>query len=374
MMLPGDPVDCFLAGITNTLSSCGLSLGSSVTNVFHASSEVAAANVFGLDIYMKVSGGLVGSSNLSYLPFSKFFSYNTGYVKDHLRRMGSDVIPVYTDSSVRDFGFFGASGSAAAYFPSADIGVKGHAGVIGNKHADFFASAAGSSFIFPVKMLHHFLSIKDRILFGNTCYVVRRLYEAVNLVGWESRYASGIVNKSLSGLIDKHHTFNVWYADGLVKSGYTSFASVMLLDVRATCDVVVCSLYEATDLNSLYMSLSKGFVFKDWVAETKWFLKIESNSGSLMVDLVCRFAENYRSSIWLPRAKLRAHYKKHGLLPRDRSIVLLVTGLFLVWSCDIVHNFGIKLGIHTCFGFHPYLNSVQFGFLCDFLMAGILGV
>ncbi|KAG9289728.1 hypothetical protein G9A89_014463 [Geosiphon pyriformis] len=270
IMLPGNPVDCFLAGIINILSSYGLSLGSSTTNVFHVSSKVAAADVLRLnkiwdnlrepafeplwqkrldprrptsDWFISLvefieSGGLIGGSDSSYLLSSKFFSYNTGYIRDCLRQVGSDVIPIYTNSSVRNFSSFGASGGTAAYFPSADIGVgirvfnllssmlaemqaitlvldcvpnyssvmlftnsqalldlcvtskknagwsvKDHAGIVGNKCANFFAGAAtGSSFILPVKTSHHFLSIEGRPLSGNAYHMARRLYEAVNLV------------------------------------------------------------------------------------------------------------------------------------------------------------------------------------------------
>ncbi|KAG9285706.1 hypothetical protein G9A89_002273 [Geosiphon pyriformis] len=282
-------VKLFLAGIMNTLSFCSLFLGSSATNMFHVSSGVAAADVFGLDVYIKIntfhrwkrldlrgptsgwfvslvefieSGGLVGGSNLSYLLSFKFFLYNTGYIRDCLRQVDSNVIPIYTDSLVKDFGSFGVSGGTAAYFPSADIGVSiripgllssmlaemqaitlalncvpshssvvlftdNYVGVIGNERADFFAGAiTGSSFVFSVKMSHHFLSIKDRPLSGNAHHMARKLYEAVNLVGWEFKYVSGMVNESLSSLIDKHHTFDIWHADGQVRYDYTMLPEV----------------------------------------------------------------------------------------------------------------------------------------------------
>ncbi|KAG9290291.1 hypothetical protein G9A89_022267 [Geosiphon pyriformis] len=149
---------------------------------------------------------------------------------------------------------------------------------------------------------------------------------------------------------------------------------MILLGVHATCNMVVCLLCEAVGSNYLYMSLSKGFMLKDWMAEAKHFLGIDSNNGSLVANLVCHFAESYKSSIWLPRAKLRAHYEKYGLLPHDRSIVSSVTGLSLVWSCGMIHSFGIKLDIHVCFSFHPQLHSMQFGFLHNFFMSGVLGV
>ncbi|KAG9299063.1 hypothetical protein G9A89_020376 [Geosiphon pyriformis] len=115
----------------------------------------------------------------------------------------------------------------------------------------------------------------------------------------------------------------------------------------------ISDVVSAVGLDYLYMYLSKDFMLKDWIAKAKDLLGNDSKSESLVVDLVCHFAESYRSSVWLPRAKLRAHYKKHGLLPCDGSIVSLVTGLSLVWSCGMIHNFGIRLDIHACFSFHP---------------------
>ncbi|KAG9298301.1 hypothetical protein G9A89_002789 [Geosiphon pyriformis] len=148
----------------------------------------------------------------------------------------------------------------------------------------------------------------------------------------------------------------------------------ILLDICAASSVVVYLLHETVSLDCLYMSLSKGFMMKDWVTDAKDLLENNSKSESLVIDLVCHFAECYRSSIWLSRAKLRAHYEKYSLLPCDKFIVSIVTGLFSVWFCGMIHNFGIKLDIHTCFGLYPQLHSVQFGFLHDFLITGVLSV
>ncbi|KAG9289171.1 hypothetical protein G9A89_022480 [Geosiphon pyriformis] len=282
--LPINSVDCFLAGMTNTLLLCGLSLESSAKNMFYASSSVAAADVLGLNVYIKVntfyrwkkldprgltpdwfislvnfieSGGLVGGSNLLQLLSSKFCSYDASYVRDHLGQAGSDIIHVYINSSVRNLGFPSVYSDTAVYFLAAiGVGVrilsllssmliemqvitlvldcipshiKDHTGVISNEYANFFTSAAtGSNFILPVKMSHHFLSIEDRPLSDNAYHIIRKLYEAVNLVGWKSKYTNSMVDESLSGLIDKHHTFNVWHMDGQIRSGYTSSDSAIL--------------------------------------------------------------------------------------------------------------------------------------------------
>ncbi|KAG9287632.1 hypothetical protein G9A89_023982 [Geosiphon pyriformis] len=263
----------FLAGVMNTLLSYGLSLGSSVTNMFCAGSSIVATDVLGLNAYIKIlldhhgrcfmwnlfrrwkrldlrrptfgwfvslvnfieSGSLVGSSILLQLSSSKFCSYDDGYVKDCLGHVGSDIIHVYTDSSVKDLGSSGACGGAAVYFSSVNIGVGvrsdftgpmcnsltkpqtrfqkkmldrvDHTGVVGNECTNFFTEAAtGSNFILPVKMSLHFLSIKDRPIFDNAYYVVSKLYDAVNL----------------------YCIFDVWHPNGYVKSGYTGSATTIL--------------------------------------------------------------------------------------------------------------------------------------------------
>ncbi|KAG9285618.1 hypothetical protein G9A89_009258 [Geosiphon pyriformis] len=200
-----------------------------------------------------------------------------------------------------------------------------------------------------------------------------------------------IVDKSFSDLIDKHCTFDIWHANGQIRSGYTSSASAMLylyfiktlhyqlsvakrkrlynlgylsvlciqyrlledsdymfvyisnvnihkdlilntiknwtnlLGVHITCNMVVHSFCEAMSLNCLYMFLFKDFVLKNWVAEAKDLLRNNSNSESLVINLVCHFAESHRFSVWLPRAKLRAYYEKHDLLPRDGFIILALS-------------------------------------------------
>ncbi|KAG9293747.1 hypothetical protein G9A89_019084 [Geosiphon pyriformis] len=81
--------------------------------------------------------------------------------------------------------------------------------------------------------------------------------------------------------------------------------------------------------------------------------------------LVRGFAEGHRSAIWLPTAKLRLHYERHDLLPRDGSEIPSISGLASVWSRGVIFDFGIRLGIHVCFGLHSRLSNTSFGFLRD---------
>ncbi|KAG9298251.1 hypothetical protein G9A89_002739 [Geosiphon pyriformis] len=147
-----------------------------------------------------------------------------------------------------------------------------------------------------------------------------------------------------------------------------------LLGASAAGCEVIRSLREAGSSDRLYMSLAKGFVMKEWVAETTCLLGVESDGGVLVVELVRGFAEVHRSAMWLPTAKLRAHYEKHNLLVRDGSSIPSISGLSSLWSPELVHSFGFRLGTHVCFGLHPCLSRMRFGFLRDFPVCSDLGV
>ncbi|KAG9287244.1 hypothetical protein G9A89_008874 [Geosiphon pyriformis] len=122
------------------------------------------------------------------------------------------------------------------------------------------------------------------------------------------------------------------------------------------------------------MALAKGFVMKEWVTDTVRLLGPGSDRSLLVVNLVRGFAEGHRSAIWVATAKLRVHYEKQGLLPRDGSMIPVISGLASLWSRKMVRDFGIRLGIHVCFGLHPGLASMYFSFLCDFPVVDGLGI
>ncbi|KAG9305867.1 hypothetical protein G9A89_016519 [Geosiphon pyriformis] len=308
--------------------------------------------------------------------------------------------------------------------------VKGHSGVVGNKCADFYANAVVTSkFFLSVVVPYHFFVVEDRSVSGNTRHVVKKLFNAVYFVGWKAKCVGSVISIDLSNRFDKARTFCVWHFDGRI--GYTgtvlatlwsyfikvfhhrlpmakrkkmynlSYLSVaciwcglvkdsnhifscshnmnirnillsnatlewdVLLSTFFNGNAIAISLNEAASSINLYTVLAKSFVLKSWMVNTVGQLGADSDGGTLVVNFICHFAENHRFA---------AYYEKHNFLLRDRLPIPLVSGLSSLWSTKIIRNFGFKLDIHVCFGLHPCLTSLDFGFLCGISVAECLGV
>ncbi|KAG9306914.1 hypothetical protein G9A89_000782 [Geosiphon pyriformis] len=147
---------CLIAGVTNTLASCKLSLSGFLPNVFWAGSGVTVADILGLDQYLSVIDslkrfGLVFANQLldHYDNLLVNFIENSGLVYDcvlasglipshclnevnsvgrHFLEYESDLFVVYTDSLIKNFGTVNAHGGTAAYFLDIDksVGVGVH--------------------------------------------------------------------------------------------------------------------------------------------------------------------------------------------------------------------------------------------------------
>ncbi|KAG9289438.1 hypothetical protein G9A89_007999 [Geosiphon pyriformis] len=208
-------INCFLIDVTNMLASCGSSLINNVSNVFQAGSSVPVLDVLSIDCIF----------------------CDIGFVNKQLVKNRSGEINVYTDESIMGLGFVGTCGGTTAYFSDIDLSnllvswnkVKRHLGVVGNKHANFFASAATKSkFVLSVSITYCFIVVKGRPVSENACYSVRSLFEAVSFVGWKSKYTSVAVNVNLNKLIDMCWTFSIWHSDDRIYSGFFSSVSMTL--------------------------------------------------------------------------------------------------------------------------------------------------
>ncbi|KAG9300159.1 hypothetical protein G9A89_010569 [Geosiphon pyriformis] len=275
----------------------------------------------------------------------------------------------------------------------------------GLSRANFYAnSTVTSSFILTSVVPFHFLRVEKRPVSGNAHQFVKTLFNVINFVGWEARCASVFVDAILYGGFDRARTFNVWHSDGKIGSDFTSSTSMSLrlyfmkypsiayircgllensdhtfsclsdnnarkellstaaldwadsLDVCTDNSVVFHFLEMAAVSTKLYMALAKGFVLKSWVDDVCCWLGANFDGGALVV----RF--------------LRAYYEKHNLLPYDGSSISLVSGLFSLWSSDIIHGFSVKLGVHVSFELYPCLSSLDFGFLNGIPVVGCVGI
>ncbi|KAG9294131.1 hypothetical protein G9A89_021490 [Geosiphon pyriformis] len=162
-----------------------------------------------------------------------------------------------------------------------------------------------------------------------------------------------------------------------------SISEALLLTIRVKwCGMVGClvlenviikSLHETGSAGGLYIILAKEFVLKSWVADAARHFGFQSG-GDVIIGLVHNIVGYYRSSIWLSAAKLRFFYEKYSLLPSNGSAVSLVVSLLSVKPAEIICSFSVRLDIHVCFGLHPYLSNLDFGFLSHVSVVDSVGV
>ncbi|KAG9298039.1 hypothetical protein G9A89_018867 [Geosiphon pyriformis] len=88
--------------------------------------------------------------------------------------------------------------------------VKGHSDVIKNKQADFFTDTATvTSFLLPLKIPYWFLTVEDRIVFGNAYCFVKSLFSAISFVKWESKCIDSIMNTDIGSGLDMARTLKI---------------------------------------------------------------------------------------------------------------------------------------------------------------------
>ncbi|KAG9299911.1 hypothetical protein G9A89_009639 [Geosiphon pyriformis] len=403
--LPINPLNCFLAGATQILASCKISLGGAFSNVFWTGTNVLILDMLGLDGYLDIRKflmkyGLIFANQLldycgicftwntfrrwkklnlrvnvvSYSAPTDFFC-DVGFTSEHLLALNHESIEVYTNGSVKNLGSIGACGGTAAYFPRANANIaitlalncvsissivelftdsqmsldicKFNIGMsVSNFYckSDFFANATVfSKFMLPLNMPYYFFRIENRFVSGNTCHFVKNLFDAVNFVN--------IVETGDAGKIDTHKLFSVWHSDVTMRKRLYNSRYLSIICIR--CDMV-------EDSDHLFLCLHDDNTKKTvlFFIRERW-CKVAGNSAirdrvvhslreaklsySLYILLAKGLAECHRSDIWLPAAKLRAFYEKHNLLPCDGSVVSSITSLSNFWTVDVVHGLGIRL-------------------------------
>ncbi|KAG9304333.1 hypothetical protein G9A89_019895 [Geosiphon pyriformis] len=401
------------------LTSCGSSLINNIPNVFQSGVGVLVADILGVMQYLSMStfcqwkrldlrgrvpgwfvslvlfissGDLASIGALVHHSILDIHLCNFGFANGHLVENGPGVISVYTDGSVKDLGSAGTCGGAAAYFSNIDLSVRARVySLLSLTLAELQAIAFTLEYISTSSSVMLFMDSQASLNKEHICITIasKRLLcadffaDAVTkskfmlLVGMACQFIAnahqfiqhlfdacmdGIIDLNLVKQFDMCRTFQVWYFDGGIHSGF--FSSVTM----ALRSYFMKALYYG-----LYMALAKGFVLKEWVVDTVCLLSPGSDRGLLVINLVCEFAEDHQSSIWILTTKLRVYYKKHSLLPKDGFVFLTISGLVSVWFCKMVFDFGVRLGVHVCFGLYPSLVSLYFGFLHDFSVLEGLG-
>ncbi|KAG9307303.1 hypothetical protein G9A89_017131 [Geosiphon pyriformis] len=257
------------------------------------------------------------------------------------------------------------------------VKIKSHSVIVGNKHADFFADAATNlKFVLLNGMMYYFLAVKGRPVLDNAFW-----HPDDSICSGFSSSAFTVLRSYFIKAL--HHHLPTVKRKRLYKLSYPSILCIHCGFTDDSDHVFLCE--KNTDAKKKLISnmvsnwanvLGTGYAgcSINWVDETMSVLGPEFNRELLIVNMICDFAADHRSAIWVPNARLRAYYEKHSLLLRNESPAPAVSGLASWWSHRKICNFGVKLGIHMCFGLHPELANLHFGFLCDFSVVDNLGV
>ncbi|KAG9284147.1 hypothetical protein G9A89_022921 [Geosiphon pyriformis] len=183
---------------------------------------------------------------------------------DCLLGVNTDSILVYTDDSLAGLGTVGMQAGAAIFFDGVDLGlgvevsglvsslecvspfssvhlfsdnqaalnacksklVKGHSGVVGNKHADALATAAAMS--------EHSLSLHVNACYilaggvavsGNSRHFVHDIFHCVHRIQWEIGLGSRVLVTSLHDDVDWCRSSLVWHPDMHMAAGSTDKCS-----------------------------------------------------------------------------------------------------------------------------------------------------
>ncbi|KAG9298626.1 hypothetical protein G9A89_012694 [Geosiphon pyriformis] len=103
------------------------------------------------------------------------------------------------------------------------IKVRGHSGVLGNKHADTLARAAVS---FGVHLPHgineHFFKAGSTVVSGNSRHFVCGVFHSIHRAHWEVSSGSQILVDSLCTDVDWFRSCSVWHPDSHLATGFTS--------------------------------------------------------------------------------------------------------------------------------------------------------
>ncbi|KAG9288228.1 hypothetical protein G9A89_021259 [Geosiphon pyriformis] len=121
------------------------------------------------------------------------------------------------------------------------------------------------------------------------------------------------------------------------------------LSLSSFCMLQLLSSY-AFDV-SVFMALSKGFVFIEWLHEAVSVFKCYKAASLKIVEFVHSLSFAFRNNIWLVRVKHRAFMEKNNLIPLDGSVSISVPGSVSRFSAGVVRLLGMAKALGVRFGF-----------------------
>ncbi|KAG9305272.1 hypothetical protein G9A89_003356 [Geosiphon pyriformis] len=283
--------------------------------------------------------------------------------------------------------------------------VKGHSGFLGNKCIDRITGTASlSGWHFFSCLDEHFIVTDNSIVFGNSRCFIYDIYHSICCARWE--VGSG------SRFLESVHSLLMWHSNLHMATGFTSqssasahirfYLSVLCLycnDVEVSDHVFFCRIDKpvrhqlldfhvdfwktlsgfthssscvlqlissCTSGSFVSMAFFKGFVFDSWFGEA---ISVFHNSKVASVEVV-KFVHSlsmaFRDNIWLVYIRHYTYIEKNGLIPFDGSVPVLVSGLALRFSADvlkllgIVNAFGIRFGFHKSYSFFSDISGSVF--------------
>ncbi|KAG9306459.1 hypothetical protein G9A89_003569 [Geosiphon pyriformis] len=339
-----NPINCFLASMTNMFASCGSSLVNNILNVFQSGVGVLVANVLGLLdhngmcftwstfcqwkrldpkgwvpgwfvslVLFIFSGGLASIGALVYYFISDIHLCNFGFANGCLIENRPGIVSVYTDGSVKGLGFAGTCGDTAAYFSDVDLSVEIRVyGLLSSTLVELQAIALA---------LECISTSSSVMLFTDSQASLDMCASLVNSVGPNFCDKCWIEKEHIHITIASKKLLKKWY-----KPSYPSMVCIYCDLVKDSDHMFLCawdanvkqklisdtiktwtSLPEIGDVNcavthslhnvelsdSLYIVLAKGFVLKKWVANTVHLLGFKFDGGLLVINLVCEFVEGH---------------------------------------------------------------------------------
>ncbi|KAG9285890.1 hypothetical protein G9A89_013315 [Geosiphon pyriformis] len=102
------------------------------------------------------------------------------------------------------------------------------------------------------------------------------------------------------------------------------------------------------------VALCKDFVFNDWFFEAVSVFGDLKLTGAKIVDFVYDFCLAFRDEVWLVCVKHCAFMEKHGLIPRDSSVPVFISGLSSLYSAGVVRLLGIDDALGIRFGLRKF--------------------
>ncbi|KAG9291522.1 hypothetical protein G9A89_021941 [Geosiphon pyriformis] len=263
--------------------------------------------------------------------------------------------------------------------------VKEHSGVMGNDRADEQAGCAAlSDFVLPPRLNKQFILAGGSPVSGNSRHFVHDIYWFIYRLHWSFSSDTRVVTDKLLSDINWRRSSSVWHPDSHMAASFTSIRTAGLhmyfmkaLHYRLSVAIrkhlydrsypsvvcLYCGCVEVLDHvffcdsdfvshNQLlvHVALYKGFVFNDWFSGAVFVFGDLKLAGAKIVDFVRDFCLAFRDKIWLVHVKHRVFMEKHGLIPRDGSMPVVISGLSSLYSAEIVKLLGIDDALGIRFG------------------------